>query len=90
LGGQEEQAAAAWRTRKSSECRGQVQEKEEDGKAKSRTSARCAVLKGADATPHLWRRARRVSGTFAHTHTCPGETTTHSRDASVSAEYGAA
>jgi hypothetical protein len=53
LGGQEEQAAAAWRTRKSSECRGQVQEKEEDGKAKSRTSARCAVLKGADATPHL-------------------------------------
>jgi septal ring-binding cell division protein DamX len=58
-----------------------------DGKSKSRTSAQCVVLKGADATPHLRRRARCVSGTFAHSRACPGETTAHSRDASVPTKY---
>jgi hypothetical protein len=47
-------------------------------------------LKGADATPHLRRRARCVSDTFAHSLAFPGETTAHSRDASVPAEYGPA
>jgi hypothetical protein len=47
LDGLEEQAAAALRMRKNLERRGQAQgEEEEDGKAKSRTSARRAVLKG--------------------------------------------
>jgi hypothetical protein len=72
---------------KNSEHKGQVREKEEaDGKAKSRTSARRAVLKGASLTPHLRRQARRVSEAFAHARTRPGETTAHSRDASVLAE----
>jgi hypothetical protein len=43
-------------------------------------------LKGAGLTPHLRRRACRVSETFAHAHACLGETTTHSRDASVPTE----
>jgi hypothetical protein len=85
LGRLEAKAAAAWRMQKNSERRGQVRE-EEDGKAKSRTSARRAILKGADATPHLRRRARRVSGTFTHPRACPSKTTAHSHDASVPVE----
>jgi hypothetical protein len=81
---------AALRMRKNSERRGQAREEEEDGKAKSRTSAQHTILKGANATPHLRRRARRVSGTFAHSRACPGETTAHSHDASVPTEYGPA
>jgi hypothetical protein len=42
------------------------EEEEADGKTKYRTSARRVVLKGAGVTPHLRRRARRVSETFAH------------------------
>jgi hypothetical protein len=54
LGGLEAQAAVVLRVRKSSERRGQErEEKEEDGKATSRTSARHVVLKGADTTPHF-------------------------------------
>jgi hypothetical protein len=90
LGGMEAQAAAAWRMQKSSERRGQTREEEEDGMAKSRTSTRRAVLKGANATPHLRHQARRVSGTSPHTRACPGETTTHSRDTLDSAGYGPA
>jgi hypothetical protein len=66
------------------------EEEEEDGKAKSQISARRAVLKGADVAPHLQRRTHRVSETFALLRACPGETTTHSRDASIPAEYGLA
>jgi hypothetical protein len=75
---------------KNSELRGQAQEEEEDGKAKSQIIARRMVLKGADVTPHLQHRDHHVSETFAHTRACPGETTAHSRDASVPAEYGPA
>jgi hypothetical protein len=46
LGGLEAQGAAALRMRKNSERRGQAREEEEDGKEKSRTSARRVVLKG--------------------------------------------
>jgi hypothetical protein len=90
LGGREAPTAVAWRMQKDSEHRSQAREEEEDGKTKSRTSARRAVLKGAGATPHLRHQARRVSGTFAHTCASPGETTTHSRNASVPAKYGPA
>jgi hypothetical protein len=46
LGGLEAQGAVALRMRKNSERRGQAREEEEDGKAKSRTSAQRVVLKG--------------------------------------------
>jgi hypothetical protein len=74
--------------RKNMESRGHAQE-EEDGKAKSRTSARRVVLKRVNATPHLQCRAYCVSKTFAK-RARPGETTAHSRDTSVPAEYGPA
>jgi hypothetical protein len=45
-------------------------------------------FKGTSAAPRLRRRACRVSGTFAHTRTRPGEIVTHSHDASIPAEYG--
>jgi hypothetical protein len=48
------------------------------------------VLKGAGVTPHLQRLTHRVRETFAHLRACPGETTTHSRDASIPVEYGLA
>jgi hypothetical protein len=51
-------------------------------KEKSRTSARRAVLKKADLTPHLRRWACRVSETFARARARPGETATHNHDAS--------
>jgi hypothetical protein len=44
-------------------------------------------FKGASTAPHLQRRARRVSGTFAHTRARPSKAAAHSRDASVPAEY---
>jgi hypothetical protein len=54
LSGLEAQVATLLRMRKSSEHREQVrEEEEEEEKTKSQTSARCAVLKGADASPHL-------------------------------------
>jgi hypothetical protein len=91
LGGLEARATVLFRTWKSSEHGGQVrEEEEEDGKAKSQTSARRAVLKGADTSPHLQLRTHQVSETFAHSRACPGETTAHSRDTSVPAEYGLA
>jgi hypothetical protein len=40
-------------------------------------------FKGTSAAPHLRRRARCVSGSFVHTRARPGETATHSRDASI-------
>jgi hypothetical protein len=67
-----------------------MREEEEDRKAKSQTSARRAVLKGADVTPHLQRRTHRVSETFARLHACSGTTIVHSRGASIPAEYGLA
>jgi hypothetical protein len=54
LGGLEAQAAAVLWMRKNSEHKGRVREEEEaDGKAKSRTNARCAVFKGGrpDSSP---------------------------------------
>jgi orotidine-5'-phosphate decarboxylase len=45
-------------------------------------------FKGASATPHLRQWARRVSEIFTHTHVPSGETTAHSRDASILTEYG--
>jgi hypothetical protein len=54
LGELEAQAAAVLWMQKNSECKGKVREEEEvDGEVKSRTSGRCAVLKGAGLTPHL-------------------------------------
>jgi hypothetical protein len=44
-------------------------------------------FKGARAAPRLRHRARRVSESFAHTRARPGETTAHSRDALIPAEY---
>jgi hypothetical protein len=91
LDGLEAQAAALLRMRKISEHRGRMrEEEEEDRKAKSQTSARRAVLKGADVTPHLQRRTHRVSETFARLHACSGTTIVHSRGASIPAEYGLA
>jgi hypothetical protein len=66
LGELEAQGVMALQMRKSSECRGDARGEEEDGKAKSRTSARHAILKGVSATPHLRRHVRRVRQTFAH------------------------
>jgi hypothetical protein len=69
LGELEAQPAVVLWMQKNLERKGQVREEEEaDREAKSRTSARRAVLKGADLTPHLRIRARRVSKTFAHAH----------------------
>jgi hypothetical protein len=47
-------------------------------------------FKGASAAPRLRRRARCVSGTFAHKRAPPGETSAHLHDASIPAEYGPA
>jgi hypothetical protein len=47
-------------------------------------------FKVASAPPRLQRRACRVSETFAHTCTRPGETGAHSHDASIPAECGPA
>jgi hypothetical protein len=66
LGGMEAQGAVVLRMRKNSENRGYAREEEDDGKAKSRTCTRRAVLKGESAAPHLQHRARRVNETFAH------------------------
>jgi hypothetical protein len=92
LGGLEAQAAALLRTWKISKRRGRVreEEEEEDGKAKSQISARRVVLKGVDMAPHLQRRTHHVSETFDRLRARPGETTTHSGDASIHAEYGLA
>jgi hypothetical protein len=78
---------ARW-MQKNSESREQVREEEDDGKAKSQTCARRAVLKGASATPHLQHRAHHVRETFAHERVHPGETTAHSHNASFPAECG--
>jgi hypothetical protein len=47
-------------------------------------------FKGASTAPRLRHRACHVSRTFAHTRAHPDETTAHSHDASVPAEYGPA
>jgi hypothetical protein len=70
--------------------RASARERRSGWKAKSRTSARRTVLKGTGLTPHLWRRARRVSKTFAHAHARTGGTTARNRDASVPTERGLA
>jgi hypothetical protein len=44
-------------------------------------------FKGASAAPRLRHRARRVSGTFAHTRAPPGGTSAHSRDTSIPVEH---
>jgi hypothetical protein len=44
-------------------------------------------FKVTSAAPRLRRWARCVSETFAHTRAHPGETTAHSRNASIPAEY---
>jgi hypothetical protein len=76
-------------TRKNSEHGGRAWEEEEaEGKAKPQTRARRAALKGTGLTLHLRCWARRVSGTPAHSRARPGETTPHSCNALVSAEYG--
>jgi hypothetical protein len=91
LDGLQARAATALWTRKNSEHGGRVWEKEEaEGKAKSQTRTRRAALKGTGLTPHLRCWARRVSKTPAHSRARPGETTTHSRNTSVSVEYGRA
>jgi hypothetical protein len=72
LGELEAQTAAVLWIQKNSERKGQAREEEEaDGEAKSRSSAQCAVLKGAGLTPHLRSRDRRVSENFAHTRVPP-------------------
>jgi hypothetical protein len=91
LSGLKVQATARLWMRKNSERKGKVRDQEEaDGKEKSRTSARRTVLKGAGQTPHLRRRARCVSETFAHARAHPSETTAHLRNVSVPAECGLA
>jgi hypothetical protein len=62
-----------------------AREKGSKRKAKSRTSAQHAVLKGTGLTLHLRRRAHRVSKTFAHSRARPDETAAHNRDASIPA-----
>jgi hypothetical protein len=89
LGGLEAQGAVAPRMRKNSERRGQVQVEEEDGKAKSQTSTRHAVLKG-QTRPLTFNVGPTVSARLSPTRACLDETTAHSRDASVPAEYGPA
>jgi hypothetical protein len=62
-----------------------AREKGSEQKTKSRTSARCTVLKGTGVTLHLRRRARRVSTTFARSRAHPSETAACNRDASIPA-----
>jgi hypothetical protein len=81
LGGLEAQGAVVLRMRKNSESREQAREEEDDGKAKSRTYARHAVLKG-QARPLTFNAGPAVSAGLLPTHTCA-----HSRDASVPTEY---
>jgi hypothetical protein len=91
LGGLEAQAAVLLRMWKNSNLRGQArEEEEEEGKAKSQTSARRTVLKGAGASPHLQLRTHRVSETFTRSCACPDKTTAHSCDASIPTAYGLA
>jgi hypothetical protein len=58
-----------------------AREEKSEQKAKSRTSARHAVLKTTGLTLHLRHRARRVSKTFTHSHAQPSETAARNRDA---------
>jgi hypothetical protein len=77
-------ATALWML-KNSEHGGRVREEDEaEGKARSKTRTRRAALKGTGLTSHPRCWARRVSRTAAHSRACPGETTAHSRNASVS------
>jgi hypothetical protein len=62
-----------------------AREKGSEQKAKSRTSARRAVLKGTCLTLHLQHRARRVSNTFARSRARPSETAARNRDTSIPA-----
>jgi hypothetical protein len=81
-------AMTLW-TWKNLEHGGREREKEEvEGKAEPQTRARRVALKGTGLTSHLRCWARRVSRTPAHSRARPGEATAHSRDASVSVEYG--
>jgi hypothetical protein len=71
--------------RNKSEGRGQAREEEEDGKAKSGTSARRVVLKGR-MRPLTFNDGPVVSVRLSPTRAHPSETTAHSRDASVPVE----
>jgi hypothetical protein len=82
----ETQVAATTWMRKNSELKRKARgRKEADGKQKSRTSTRHAVLKGTGLTLHLRHRARRVSKTFARTRVRPSETAARNRDTSIPA-----
>jgi hypothetical protein len=74
---------------KNSNSKGHTREEEEDGKAKSRTSARHAILKGR-TRPLTFNTGPAVSARLSPTRARPGETIAHSRDASVPAKYGPA
>jgi hypothetical protein len=87
--GLEAQEAVALWMRKNSESRERAQEEEDDGKAKFRTCARRAVLKG-QARPLTFNAGPAVSAGLSLTRARPGETAAHSCDASVPAEYGPA
>jgi hypothetical protein len=89
LDGPQARAATALWMRKNSEHRGRVrEEEEEEGKARSKTCARRTALKGTGLTSHPQCWACRVSRTPAHSRARPSKTTAHSRNASVSMEYG--
>jgi hypothetical protein len=62
-----------------------TREKGSERKAKSRTSARRAILMGTGLTLHLRRWAHRVRKTFAHSRVRPCKTTARNRDASIPA-----
>jgi hypothetical protein len=66
-----------------------AREEEDDGKAKSRTCARRAILKGR-ARPLTFNAGPAVSAGLSPTRARPSKITAHSRDASVPIEYGPA
>jgi hypothetical protein len=91
LDGLQARAATVLWVRKNSEHGGRVREEEEvEGKARSKTHAPRAALKSTGLTSHPRCWPRRVSRTPTHSRARPGETTTHSRNALVSVEYGRA
>jgi hypothetical protein len=79
----------ALQMRKNSKSRDRAREEEDDGKAKSRTCARRVVLKG-EGGPIPSTSGPSCQRDFRPHAARPGETTAHSRDASVPAEYGPA
>jgi hypothetical protein len=74
------------RRRKNLELKGQARgRRKANGKQSPNLALDTRFLKGTGLALHLRRRARRVSKTFAHSRTRPGETAARNRDTSTPA-----